>query len=142
MPERLTVEAAESCAAVHALCDPEYWSASEYAKLIGSMQAVGCMSEAGQLCGFLIFQGIEECIDVVYICVHPLFRRKKIAKGLMEYMFKSNPGADVFLEVRKDNAGAFDFYVGLDFKPINKRLNYYKDRSGSMDAIVLKRNRV
>ena len=138
-PRKLPIEAAESCAVVHALCDPRYWPSSEYEKLISHMEVVGCMSEAGQLCGFIVFQGIVECIDVVYICVHPLFRRRKIGKSLMEYMFRVYPSADVFIEVRQDNAEALNFYASLDFKPVNKRINYYKDKAGSVDAIVLKR---
>jgi ribosomal-protein-alanine N-acetyltransferase len=141
-PKRLPIEAAESCSQLHAVCDPTYWSSSEYKKLMECVQAVGCMSEAGQLCGFLIFQGTKDYIEVIYICVDPLFRRKRIAKSLMEYMFDNNPEADVLIEVKQNNTGALSFYSNLDFKPIGKRLNYYKDNAGSTDAIVLKRNRI
>ncbi|OJV47620.1 MAG: hypothetical protein BGO28_07270 [Alphaproteobacteria bacterium 43-37] len=140
--KNLAIEMAEACSRLHAMCDQTYWSSHEYEKLISRMQGVGCIDDKDVLRGFLLFQGIDDYIDVVYICVDPSFRRMKLGKRMMEHIFDKKRGADVFIEVNQGNIDALNFYYSLDFMLIGKRLNYYKDNAGSNDAMVLKRNRI
>lgn len=72
------------------------------------------------------------------LAVHPDYRNKKIAKGLLnhaENILHTKP--KVILEVRKDNRIAQCFYLKNGYKYVKIKHNYYSD---GMDAIVMKKD--
>src|ERR1019366_1298965 len=72
---------------------------------------------------------------IVGFLVAPDFRRKGVARALLDNAFKGFRGA-VFLEVRESNEVAQEFYKSLGFKELSKRVGYYDSPPES--AIVMK----
>ena len=73
--------------------------------------------------------------EILNLAVTPDFRRKGVARALLDHAFKGFRGA-VFLEVRESNDVAQEFYKSLGFKELSKRAGYYDSPPES--AIVMK----
>lgn len=85
------------------------------------------------LVGFLIYEQIYEIIDLLYIVVEPIYRRKNIGSKLLNYLIQNKEFKKIMLEVRCDNNSAIKLYKKFDFKIINIREKYYNN----MDAYVM-----
>ena len=85
------------------------------------------------LVGFLIYEQLYEIIDLLYIVVEPIYRRKNIGTKLINYLIQNKEFEKIMLEVRCDNNSAIKLYKKFNFKIINIRKKYYKD----MDAYVM-----
>ena len=46
----------------------------------------------------------------------------------------------MFLEVAEDNAAARDLYERQGFRPVGRREDYYRTASGTVAALVLRRD--
>ncbi|MCL2143952.1 MAG: ribosomal protein S18-alanine N-acetyltransferase [Endomicrobia bacterium] len=94
--------------------------------------------EEGQIAAFCIYLTIEGETEILSIAVDPQFRRRSIAKKMLEYMQNDvkteNPG-NIFLEVRESNDAAQKLYLSFGFEKIGIRKAYYTDE----DAIVLRK---
>ena len=86
-----------------------------------------------KLVGFLIYDINYEIIDLLYIVVEPIYRRKNIGFNLVKYLIDNNNFEKIMLEVRCDNVNAIKLYKKFDFKIINIRKKYY----GNTDAYVM-----
>jgi len=86
-----------------------------------------------KLVGFLIYDINYEIIDLLYIVVEPIYRRKNIGFNLVKYLIENNNFEKIMLEVRCDNVNAIKLYKKFDFKIINIRKKYY----GNTDAYVM-----
>src|SRR5262249_2048118 len=64
--------------------------------------------------------------EVLNLAVHPSYRRRGIAKELLQRAIHAAAGR-WFLEVRESNGAAIAFYKSLGFKPAGRRENYYYD---------------
>lgn len=85
--------------------------------------------------GFLAFEQIIDEGSVIEVAVHPDFRRKGIARELLQNALNSAEGLrTVFLEVRESNSPAVALYESLGFERVAVRKNYY-DRP-TEDGIV------
>ena len=62
--------------------------------------------------------------EILNLAVAPEFRRRGFGRALMESFLKGVRG-DVFLEVRRSNSGAREFYKSLRFQELTLRENYY-----------------
>ena len=85
------------------------------------------------LVGFLSYEQVYEKIDLVYIVVEPINRRKNIGTKLLNYLIQTKEFEKIMLEVRCDNNSAIKLYKKFNFKIINIRENYYNN----MDAYVM-----
>ncbi len=75
---------------------------------------------------------------ITTVAVHPLYRRRKIGKFLMQHLLKValKYGAErVTLEVRVSNKAARNLYETLGFCTIGRRKSYYTDTME--DAIIM-----
>ena len=64
------------------------------------------------------------------LCVHPDFRRRGIARQLMDALLKGAENAQlafVTLEVRESNVPAISLYKSLSFEEVGLRKNYYQN---------------
>lgn len=94
--------------------------------------------EGERLVGFLAFSQVLDEGSVVEVAVHPDFRRRGIARALIENAMEDARGlTSVFLEVRRSNAPAIALYESLGFEQIAVRRGYY-DRP-TEDAVVMKK---
>ncbi len=80
------------------------------------------------LVGFGGYCAAADQADILDVAVDPAFRRRGIARALMETVLDEAGKAGVetvFLEVRASNAPAIALYTSLGFTPCGKRKNYY-----------------
>jgi ribosomal-protein-alanine N-acetyltransferase len=63
--------------------------------------------------------------ELLNLAVHAAFRRKGLARALLEAALRDFRGS-VFLEVRESNAAAIAFYKSLRFQVLSVRQNYYQ----------------
>ena len=85
------------------------------------------------LVGFLIYEQIYEIIDLLYIVVEPIYRRKSIGTKLLNHLIQNKEFKKIMLEVRCDNNSAIKLYKKFNFKIINIREKYYDN----IDAYVM-----
>ena len=86
--------------------------------------------------GFLVVRAVvENEIEILNLAVAPSFRRKGVARRLVQRVFEQHCG-DVFLEVRESNTAAQKLYESLGFKELSRRPNYYE--SPPEGGIVMK----
>jgi ribosomal-protein-alanine N-acetyltransferase len=92
--------------------------------------------EGNRIVGFLVARTLAaDEREILNLAVAPDFRRKGVARALLENAYKGFGGA-VFLEVRESNGVAQEFYKSLGFKELSKRTGYYGSPPES--AIVMK----
>jgi ribosomal-protein-alanine N-acetyltransferase len=92
--------------------------------------------EGTRVVGFLVARTLAaDEQEILNLAVTPDFRRKGVARALLDHAFKGFRGA-IFLEVRESNAVAQEFYKSLGFKELSKRVGYYESPPES--AIVMK----
>ena len=86
-----------------------------------------------ELVGFLIFNKSYEIIDLLYIVVDVIYRKKGIGSELLKYLIDNSICEKILLEVRCDNSNAIKLYKKYNFKIINIRKKYYE----TQDAYVM-----
>ena len=92
--------------------------------------------EGNRIVGFLVARTLAaDEREILNLAVAPDFRRKGVARALLDNAYKGFRGA-IFLEVRESNRVAQEFYKSLGFKELNKRPGYYGSPPES--AIVMK----
>ncbi|MBQ3021037.1 MAG: GNAT family N-acetyltransferase [Bacilli bacterium] len=101
-------------------------------ELIKENNIIGYYDE-DYLVGFIIFNKLYEVIDLLYIVVDPIYRRKNIGSILLEYLINNFIFEKIILEVRCDNVNAIKLYKKYNFKIINIRKKYYENK----DAYVM-----
>ena len=93
----------------------------------------------GRVAGFLVSRVVAEReSEVLNLAVMPDFRRQGVARKLLKSLLVEARGA-VYLEVRKSNQVAREFYKSMGFKEFGSRSGYYDSPGGlSETAIVMK----
>ena len=94
-----------------------------------------CCLEGDEVIAYLIFSDNVDCFEILRIACKQEFQRKGAATLLLREMFKLKK--DIFLEVRKSNEKAINFYRKNSFNYISTRKNYYFDGE---DALIFKRD--
>ncbi len=87
---------------------------------------------------YLIFWVVLDEMHILNLAVHPIQRRKGIARRLLsEGLAQARTlGAEVaWLEVRPSNAAARALYESFEFKEVGRRPRYYDDTQE--DALLL-----
>jgi ribosomal-protein-alanine N-acetyltransferase len=108
------------------------WSVPDY---LGHDCRVATVGD--RLAGYLVCRAVAaDQREVLNIAVHPEFRRRGIARALLEAECDSNL-ADYFLEVRASNTAARALYSVMGFTEAGVRPSYYENPPES--GIVMKR---
>lgn len=84
------------------------------------------------IAGYIVMQLCVDEAEIMVIAVDEPFRRKGIAKNLLEYAEKmiNDKAERILLEVRESNISAQTLYTKKGFEKVGLRKNYYHDFSG------------
>ena len=145
---RLTVDDIPKLKELEEQANLSFWGEENYRRFLEEFpEYFGCkvivMSAAGrqQLGGFLLARSLFENLEILKLGVFPEFQRNGFGTLLMEAAYAEGIRrgcSRCFLEVRKSNRGAIDFYQSHKFVLSGTRLNYYT--SPVEDAWVMERS--
>ena len=125
---------------------PTPWSRSMFAGELAKPSSI-CLGavdgERDELVGYLIISRYVDAWHVMNIAVAPAYRRKGIARALMERLFEvtaRDARRGYTLEVRVSNDAAIRLYEALGFRARGIRRGYYTDNRE--DALIMWRDPV
>lgn len=114
-----------------------YWGEEHYQRFLEEFpeyfgQKAMLFDESGHraLAGFLLARSIYEDLEILKVGVMPEYQRQGIGSHLMEYAYVEGLRrgcSRCFLEVRKSNQIAIQFYYRHNFRIAGTRLNYYSN---------------
>jgi ribosomal-protein-alanine N-acetyltransferase len=120
---------------------PTPWSRSMFAGELAKPSSI-CLGavdgERNELIGYLIISRYVDAWHVMNIAVAPEYRRRGIARRLMERLFEvtaRDARRGYTLEVRVSNEAAIRLYEGLGFRARGIRRGYYTDNRE--DAVIM-----
>ena len=93
--------------------------------------------EDGVVAGYVGSQTVLQEADMMNIAVGDGFRRRGIAKMLVEELIRRLDAYQLTLEVRASNAPAIALYESLGFTQVGLRKNYY--HKPKEDALILRK---
>jgi ribosomal-protein-alanine N-acetyltransferase len=103
--------------------------------------AIGAYLEEGDLVGYAIVSQYVDAWHIMNIAVAPEFRRRGIARALLERLFEitaADARRGYTLEVRVSNSDAIRLYEKLGFRRRGIRRGYYTDNRE--DALIMWRD--
>lgn len=137
----LQPEHAHALHTLETLCFSAPWSEADIAALCGDPRAVCfvalCKDEPVGYAG--MFTVLDEGM-MNNIAVHPAYRRRKIARRLLQTLIRyceENGVRELTLEVRRSNAAALSLYEKEGFCRVGVRKDYYV--SPREDALLYKK---
>jgi len=121
------------------------WSRSMFASELAKPTSIciGAVEERDGLVGYLIISRYVDAWHVMNIAVAPAYRRRGIARGMMERLFEvtaRDARRGYTLEVRVSNDSAIRLYEALGFRARGIRRGYYTDNRE--DALIMWRDPV
>ena len=125
---------------------PTPWSRSMFASELAkpSSLSLGAFErKTGDLLGYLVISRYVDAWHVMNVAVAPSFRRRGIARMLLDSLFEQTAGdgrRGYTLEVRVSNTGAIKLYEALGFRARGVRRGYYTDNRE--DALIMWRDPV
>jgi [ribosomal protein S18]-alanine N-acetyltransferase len=133
-------------ARLHAECFPDdKWDEKALSELLAMPGASGHLIEEtreNRLLGFILDLVIAGDAEVLTLAVATGWRRRGVARALLEELFERarRAGAQgVGLEVAADNAAARRLYESCNFVSTGRRHGYYRRRGGTEDALLFRR---
>ena len=107
------------------------WNAADYLHYDFRVSVCGI-----RVAGFLVSRALTEGeTELLNLAVAPEFRRRGVARKLVESLLAESPGV-VYLEVRESNRVARKFYNRMGFQEVSTRSGYYQAPPEA--AIVMK----
>jgi ribosomal-protein-alanine N-acetyltransferase len=103
---------------------------AEFPEYFGIKVAVLTAEGLWQMAGFFLARALFENLEILKVGVSPERQRRGLGTQLMEAAYAEGIRRGCtrcFLEVRKSNQGAIDFYLRHHFKFAGTRLNYYSN---------------
>ena len=94
----------------------------------------------GNAIGHSVLSVAAQEAHLLNVCIHPDLQGKGFGRELVAFMLdcaRAKGAAQVFLEVRASNIGAYKLYESIGFNEIGVRENYYPAYIGREDALVL-----
>jgi len=121
---------------------PDPWPRSAFEDSLGGEYHRVLIAEIeGEIAGYASYYIELKEARLTNIAVAPQFRRKSIAKKLLEYILDvvKNAGCQhIFLDVRPGNRAAISLYLKYGFYEAYRRPDYYKNPNE--DALVMVRD--
>ena len=130
---------------------PWTWRERRILRAIHDPETMVLIAEAprgsgAEVTGYAIMRFGDETAHLSLLAVRPAYRRRGIARGLLEWLEASARTAgvrEVGLEVRADNHAARRLYRGLGYREVAHLPGYYDGREAAyrMTARLLRENR-
>ena len=137
MGERHVTQVAE----LEKICFHDPWSEKSIAGELDNLLSLWVVAvEDDRVVGYVGSQTVCGESDMINIAVHPDYRRRGIARSLVEYLVRelTNRGSECLtLEVRASNESAQALYEMLGFQQVGLRKKYY--RNPREDALILRK---
>jgi ribosomal-protein-alanine N-acetyltransferase len=134
---RLTVDDVTSLQPLEDEVKLAFWGMDNYRRFLEEFpEYFGCkavlITDSGhqELVGFFLARSIYENLEILKLGVFPGCQRQGIGTHLMETAYAEGIRrgcSRCFLEVRKSNQNAIQFYYNQNFRIAGTRLNYYTD---------------
>ena len=105
----------------------------KYNPIINDYTFILSYKEDNKYVAFLIYQLLYEKAEIIDIFVLEEYRRKGIAKALINEMLKNKNIESITLEVKDGNKNAIMLYNSLGFVEVAKRKGYYN----GVDALLM-----
>lgn len=132
---RLTGEDATCLKPLEDCVELAFWGEDNYRRFLDELpEYFGCKAVAipgvlpDSLIGFLLARSLYESMEVLKLGVFPSWQRMGVGTQLMEHALTEGirRGCNrCFLEVRKSNQNAIQFYYRHGFRISGTRVNYY-----------------
>jgi [ribosomal protein S18]-alanine N-acetyltransferase len=145
---RLTIEDVSSLQPLEDEVNLAFWGKEnyrrfleEYPEYFGAKAVMSVDSGEETLIGFFLARSIYDSLEILKLGVSPGYQRQGIGTSLIETAYAEGirRGCNrCFLEVRKSNQTAIQFYYNHNFRIAGTRLNYYTDPVE--DAWIMERN--
>lgn len=124
------------------LSSPSPWRREAfYAELCDSHSIAWVAEHEGDIVAYICGSLVIDEGHILNVSVHPLYRRRGVARTLVEQMLSHLAGrgcTKAFLEVRESNVPARAMYRSVAFVELSRRRDYY--RNPVEDAIVMVRH--
>jgi ribosomal-protein-alanine N-acetyltransferase len=137
----MTGEHVSAIAELEAVCFSDPWSENSVASELENPLSLWLVAVEGDaVVGYVGSQTVMGETDMMNVAVHPDYRRRGIAKGLIEALIQSLKERDsrcLTLEVRVSNEPAIALYTDFGFAEAGRRRNYY--RNPKEDALILRK---
>jgi ribosomal-protein-alanine acetyltransferase len=142
----LTVQDIDELEPLEELTHLCFWGCEHYRRFLGqpeyfSRKAVTVLGPGmTKMVGFFLARGVLENLELLKIGIYPEYQNLGIGTKLLNVAFAEGSRRGClrcFLEVRKSNEQAIQFYYRHQFKLAGERSNYYTEPLE--DALVMER---
>ena len=137
----MTAEHVPQVAALEKVCFSDPWSENSVASELENPLSCWLVAlDGGTVAGYAGSQTVLDETDMMNVAVHPDFRRKGVARGLILALIgelKQRGSHCLTLEVRASNAPARTLYESLGFAHVGTRRNYYQNPKEN--ALILRK---
>ena len=139
---RLTLHDLNEIDVIERAVYPTPWSRSMFAGELAKPSSL-CLGafdpeREGALVGYLIVSRYVDAWHIMNLAVHPAYRRRRVASGLLDELFELTVGDSrrgYTLEVRVSNTSAISLYERFGFEASGVRRGYYTDNRE--DALIM-----
>jgi ribosomal-protein-alanine N-acetyltransferase len=134
----MTADDIEKITLLERSCQPHPWSVDLFRQeLANPLSRIDVAELDMQIVGYVNSWLVAGDIEIHNVVTDPHFRRKGIARRLLNDLFARTRGLQrVFLEVRAGNQAAISLYLDLGFRLLDRRPGYYHDGE---DALIMVR---
>ena len=133
----LTVEDVAGLRQLETVTNLSFWGEDNYRKFLEDYpEYFGCKvvvlnsSNEWEMVGFFLARSLFENLEILKVGVEPAYQRLGLGTQLMEAAYAEGikrACRRCFLEVRKSNQSAIEFYLRHRFRFAGTRLNYYSN---------------
>jgi len=137
-------EESETLTRIHAEAFANYWNPSDFNDFFAVASTFALLAEIDNApAGMVVLRVLGEQADIMTIATRPNFRRRGLARELMNQAIQMAREIDadaMFLDVEDGNIAALQLYKSLGFANLSRRKLYYRQKDGRYtDALVMTR---